>query len=406
MRTRPLLALCLAAALLLTTGCWDMRELNQLALVVAVGIDKADTPGRYLVSVQIARPGSKGKGKGGGQGGAGSGGAVYTASADGDTIFAAIRNLAQFTSRRLMWAHNNVIVIGESLAREDITPVIDFFTRNQELRMRTWIVVARDSDAKEVVAAKTGLEDIPADSISALFRYAQLPGETVRTDMNEVAASFFSPDLNPVISAMQLYERIVPPPGEQSQEHGGLLQVEMRGTALFYKRRLVGYVDSDAGRGLLWLRRQMRNTVFSVGCPGTPGKNMAIEVRSPQVEIQTNVSGPVPVFNVSIWTRGWLMEQDCVTNPMSTADLKTAAEHEFENHIRTSIQLALTAVQKELKTDVLRFGELVHREHPAWWRQNKSHWDDIFPRSVVKLSVTAEIPKMGLYTRPMNFHYH
>jgi len=151
-------------------GCWSARELNKLAIVMAVGIDKADEPGRYLVTAQIARPGTAASGVGGAGATAGGGDeTVHTTYADGDTLFAAIRNLAQFASRRIYWAHNNVVVIGEDVAREDITPVLDFFARNPELRLRAWLAIARDTTAREIVSAKTGIESVPANSLAALF---------------------------------------------------------------------------------------------------------------------------------------------------------------------------------------------------------------------------------------------
>lgn len=402
-RWRRTAALLVLTALL--TGCWDVREMNQLALVMAVGVDKGDEPGRYRVTVQIARPGSAG-GKGGGGGGGGGQGAepVYTASADGDTIFAAIRNLAQFTSRRIMWAHNNVIVIGEEVARDDISPVIDFFTRNQELRMRTWVVVAKGTDAKSIVSAKTGMEQIPADSISALFRYAQLPGESLTTDMNEVAAAYFSPDLHPVIAAMSLRERAVPAADSQG-EHGGAVQAELRGTALFQGNRLTGYIRQDAGRGLLWLRQEMRNAAVTIPCPeNRPGK-IAIEVRSPEVRISTAIRQGSPVFQVNIRAQGWLMEQDCPTNQMQILDLKDYAESAFAQEIQNQVEATLRVLQGELRTDAVKFGRLLHVQQPVWWRQNRERWNELFPDVTVQVNVRTGIPKMGLYTRPLKSHW-
>lgn len=39
---------------MLLTGCWNRRELNELAVVLAVGIDSAY--GQYAVSVQVSEP--------------------------------------------------------------------------------------------------------------------------------------------------------------------------------------------------------------------------------------------------------------------------------------------------------------------------------------------------------------
>jgi spore germination protein KC len=143
-----------------------MREINELGLVIAIGIDKsANSPNKYLVTVQIANPqpsSSSGDNKNEEK--------VWIASAEGKTIFAAIRELARFSSQRIMWAHNNVIIVGESLAQDDITPVIDFFTHNHELRMKTWIAVAK-GNANDFIVANAGMGSIPGQSLGDVFRY-------------------------------------------------------------------------------------------------------------------------------------------------------------------------------------------------------------------------------------------
>lgn len=397
---RVRLVALLVLALVLNTGCWDLREINHLALVLAVGVDKAEDSGRYLVTVQIARPAAEGKATSSSDATAASNaGSVYTASADGDTIFAAIRNLAQFTSRRIMWAHNNVIVIGESLARQEITPVLDFFTRNQELRMRTWVVVARGTSAKAIVAARTGIESVPANSISALFRYAQLPGESVTPEMDQVAAMFLEPDLQTVMAAASLTDRVVPT--ERAAEHGSTEQVELRGTAVFHQGRLVGFLDSDAGRGLRWLRREMRNAAVTIACPDKSGRNIAVEVHKPRVWIHSAVTNGKPFFSVVVRTEGWLVEQDCLTPDLTGAQLQEWAERAFAEKVEWSMREALTMLQQEYRTDAIRFGRILHVQHPGWWRQNRQRWDELFPTARVQISVTTHITKLGLYVRPM-----
>jgi spore germination protein KC len=403
---RPM-ALVLIGLLVLLTGCWDIREMNQLALVVAVGIDKLPESGRYEVTIQVARPGGSGGGKarGGGAGDAAGGSPIYVAAADGDTLFGAIRNLAQFTSRRIMWAHNNVVVIGESVARDDITPVMDFFTRNQELRMRTWVVVARGSTAKSVVAAQTGIEQVPADSISALFRYAQLPGESVKTDINDVVAAFFGPDVNPVIAAIKLNKRALRS-SEEPAAQKRVPQVELAGTAILHDQHVVGYVQRETGRGLLWLRMQMRNAVLTIPCPPGRKGNMAAEIRSPSVRVRTRIQRGVPAFDVRVETEAWLSEQDCITPEITADQLKRFAEQEMTRKIQAEIRQTLDLLQKEFKVDAINFGRQVHIQQPAWWRVNRNRWDEIFPTVPVQVTVQAHIPKMGLYVRPMNMNVH
>lgn len=58
-------AILLAAVLSITAmGCWNRRELDTLAIVTAVGVDKSKEDGRISITFQIMKP-SEIKGSGG-----------------------------------------------------------------------------------------------------------------------------------------------------------------------------------------------------------------------------------------------------------------------------------------------------------------------------------------------------
>ena len=63
---------------LFLSGCWNRRELNDLAIAVAAGVDWVD--GRYRLTVQVANPGTHRQRSGGPQAPA----TLFTA--EGDTI--------------------------------------------------------------------------------------------------------------------------------------------------------------------------------------------------------------------------------------------------------------------------------------------------------------------------------
>ncbi len=75
-----------------TTGCWDRRELNDLAIVMGIGLDKPQQSSENIqVTAEIARPGeikSVKKEEGGGSGGGSQG--YYNVKNTGDTLLDAL----------------------------------------------------------------------------------------------------------------------------------------------------------------------------------------------------------------------------------------------------------------------------------------------------------------------------
>ncbi|MGO4109025.1 Ger(x)C family spore germination protein [Paenibacillus sp. YAF4_2] len=86
MKQRTLAVLLLLPLLLAITGCWNRRELNDLAIAVGLGFDKVGD--QYLVSVQVVDPGEVASNKT-----SGARTPVTLYQAKGQTIFEAMRKI-------------------------------------------------------------------------------------------------------------------------------------------------------------------------------------------------------------------------------------------------------------------------------------------------------------------------
>ena len=111
---------------LLITGCWDKREINDLAIATAISIDKKDD--EYHVSAQVVLPTELSM-----KGGMGSS-PVTLYEASGKSVNEAIRKLTQVSPRIIYLGHLRVVVISEELAKEGIATTVDFLSRGWELR--------------------------------------------------------------------------------------------------------------------------------------------------------------------------------------------------------------------------------------------------------------------------------
>lgn len=159
-RSYPLFIL-LIVFLLFTTGCWNRRELNELAIALAIGIDSTKD-GQFLLTAQVVNPGELATGNSGGGTGT-SPTVIYQAK--GKTVFEAFRKMTKESPRKIYPSHLRILVIGESLAKKGIGKPLDLLTRDWELRSDFYIVVAKGMRAEEILKVPTSLEKIPANQI-------------------------------------------------------------------------------------------------------------------------------------------------------------------------------------------------------------------------------------------------
>ncbi|MDF2671248.1 MAG: grkc, partial [Paenibacillus sp.] len=125
---RKILACSVLLTLLTSTGCWDRKEVNDLAIVMATAIDQLDND-RVELSIQIFIPRSTGGAQELSSSGKSQSGSKSTMvhSASGTTVADAMSHLQAKLSRRLFWGHAEVFVFGEARARKGISDDMDYF---------------------------------------------------------------------------------------------------------------------------------------------------------------------------------------------------------------------------------------------------------------------------------------
>ena len=164
---RPVKAMIGLAAVigsLLLSGCME-TEPNDLAYVVALGFDKAEAPGNYVMTIQFARPTSI-SGSGGESGGSGKG-IVENIAVEAPNIYAGINLADHIVSKKLSLFHAKLIVFSEDVAKEGISDIMETFARNEELRPDIFLAVAPESAQEYLFKVKPVVEVNPA-------RYYQL----------------------------------------------------------------------------------------------------------------------------------------------------------------------------------------------------------------------------------------
>lgn len=166
MRRRLLLLNLLLLFSVLSGGCRDRNDVDDLAIVIGVGVDRV--PGRepILVTAQVVNPAAThipGAGGGGDQEKP-----FITLTGQGQSYGEAIRNLAKAFPRKLFFSHNKIVVLGKNFAEADISEAMDYMERDREFRRINWILVA-EKTANEVLETKMDIEKLPAQGVYTLL---------------------------------------------------------------------------------------------------------------------------------------------------------------------------------------------------------------------------------------------
>lgn len=385
----------LLSIILLTTGCWNRRELNELGIAVAAGVDKEGD--RYRLSVQVVDPGQVTAQKGA------SGGAAATLyTSEGDSVFEAARRITQISPRKIYFSHLRVFLIGESLARQGIGETLDFLFRDHEFRPDFYLVVAKGASALETLKIMTPLEPVPANKLFSSLETSEINwSPSIAITLDELIDNLASSGQNPVLTALEINGD--PKIGENKDNITSIstpTQLKYSGLAAFNKDKLVGWLNEQESRGYHDIHGGIKSTILHIPCPD--GGKVIIESIRSSTKVKGSVIQGQPQIDIQVTAEGNVGAAGCkkldITDPSTVPGL----EKEIEEKLIGFMEAAIEKAQRELKTDIFGFGEAIRRSNPKAWKTMEKNWnEEYFTGLPINIKTDFVIRRIGMTTNPV-----
>lgn len=403
--------------LLFLPGCWDRREINELAFISSFAFDLEGD--ERIVTAEIIRPAAV---AGGGEGGGGGSGAAalpqraaIISSERGNTFYAAGRRLALRLPRCAYVAHTTAVLVGEGLARQGLTEVLDFLDRQQEFRRSTFILVTRGPARGILIRAQGGLETTLGRELTGLDKWVKVSGYGFIPSVHDVLLDLSGKAAATAIPVLELSPQPLPPVvggqasrSDASARSGGqgvsgaaepeiVRTVRLNGAGLFHHDKLVGWFDERQSRGLAWVKNKVRRAVLELRC-AEDQKAVSVEITEAKSETKFLMHNGRIQALIKVEVEGSLLEQQCFHDFTTEAAIKSL-ESQIANIITEEINSAI-AEAKKAGTDVFDFGGTLYRKEPKLWKQIAPQWDEEFKKLPLTIQVKAKIRRTGLTGRP------
>ncbi|WP_042356005.1 Ger(x)C family spore germination protein [Bacillus rubiinfantis] len=397
MKRRMRLIFSILLLIPLLTGCWDQNELTDLALVMAVGIDKGENGDKFDVSFQIVVPSNVASGQMGGGGGEGPPVIVFKSS--GNNVTEAARKIKLQISRRLFFAHISIVAISEEVARENILDIIDGFDREPQFRTTTPFVITRDIKAEELLATLTNLDKLPAEKLTKTLEVTEARlGENLTVSLDDFLIMLTSNGKEPVLGGFTI--RGNPEKGISLQELNDTKMstvITGAGIAVFNTDKLVGWLDDGHARGAAWLMNKVKQTFINVPFAGKENAISMVPYVS-DTTIGISMRNGKPVANIKIETALRLSE---VNIPFDFQDPKKvpALQKNTAEQIKKDVEAAIRQAQS-YHADIFGFGERLYRKNPKQWKKVKENWNELFATMDYRVSVKTYFRESGSRNKP------
>ncbi len=391
MRRNASVACILCLLLVLASGCWSRRELNELAIVTGIGIDKIDN--QYMLSLQVLNMGQAGSEAPGG-GGGGSSLPVTTQYIKADSVFEGIRRLTTQLPRKLYFAHIRVLVFGEALAREGLRDILDLFVRDHEIRPDFYLIVTKGVEAREVMSQVVPIEQSPATALLKSLEISERNwAPTIAITLDEFITDLMKVGKEGVMTGLQLKGD-----SRKGQTDANLKSVHppssfrFSSIGVFKDDKLVGWLNEDEGRGFSYITNRVDATAMDIPC-GSGGRATVEMIRN-QSKLTGSAARGEPVVTVEVNAEGNIGDMSCkedLSKPETIYALERSAERKIERCIRQAVHKARQAG----RSDIFGFGEAIHRYDPRNWKRMEGGWNRYFMRVKVETRIDVKLRRTG-----------
>ncbi|WP_141905750.1 Ger(x)C family spore germination protein [Lysinibacillus sp. Y5S-8] len=380
--------ICLLCSLtLLLSGCWSKRELNELAIVVALGIDKIDE--EYEITVQIVDPSEISMRQASTQRSP-----VVSYHSRGETIFEAIRKMTTIAARKPYFAHLQVVVLGEDLAKEGISDSLDLIVRDHEFRKDFDVIMSHEATAKDVLNVLTPIEKVPANKmLNSLDVSEKAWGSTIAVNIDELVNTLSNKQKGALISAIEVHgDKNLGMDQTNVQRVKTPVLLQYAGLAVFKGDQYIGLLTEAESKSISFLNDKIQSTIEIIACPkkGT----LSTEITQSTTKVKGSFVHGKPKIDVQINVEQNVGEVECDIDLTKNKSIDYVNKKTAKG-IDERIEKTLEKIQQQYKVDVFGFGDALHRADAKQWKKIKNDWTTIFPDLAVDVHVKVTTQGLG-----------
>ena len=363
--------------LIILTGCWNYQELNDYAIVTGMAIDL--NKDEYEVSLLIANGDKSEDGN--------SKAKVTVSSGKGESIYEAIKSVSLATPKELYISHLSVIVISEDIARQGVTPVLDFLLREPQSHQNFYLIIAKDSKAKDCLSILTPLADYPSQNITYNIKMTeQLQGRITDASFNSFVSKILEKGNNPVTNSLIIIGSTDKGTNEEEQQNsiiGAYTKLDTLG--LFKDDKLIDWATMEESIGVNMILGDVNTFYVTIPCG-----NDNVVISSNNYEIKKDIEKDSITLNIQ--AEGMFNEVGCTIDLEDNNTIKKYQE-KVEDKIKIYINKAIDKA-KNIKSDVFGFGYLTYRKYPKYYN-SIDDWDQHFTNLTIKTNVKFNLKNKG-----------
>ena len=365
-------------------GCYNYKELNDLAITSAIGIDKSDNG--YKVTAQVVNTQKEGT-----DNNSSSDPKIIVYEHTSKTVQEAVRYMVLESPKRLYPNHMQVIIISEDVAKDGILESLDLFFRDSELQKNFYVLISKDVSANQILKTLTPADSIVSSNIKkSLESDSSYLGITELVTYDELINTYLNPNKEISLPSVTLKgkkkgsDKI-----DNIEQSDSSTKVVLSQMAIFKDDKMIGYLDDKQSIALSFIKGKINNTIIKYKCNGG---YVVVETTNSKSSINVDNKGN---FRIKKSGDAAINEVSCdinLENDNSISKINKQVNKEIKKNVNNTIKY----VKNNYNSDIFNFLDILYKNQYSLYKKISNDWyKDKFKDSKIDIDVDIKVVEKG-----------
>lgn len=366
------------------TGCYNYRELNDLAIVTAVSISKEKD--NYNIAVQVVNPKKD-------QDTSSSNEPDFIVyKSKGETLQAAFESLVKESPKRMYKTQMQILIIDEKMAKNNIKEVFEYLARNPEIRNEFNVLIGKSDNILETL---TPLDNLSSqnilDSLKASSKYL---GNTNLLTFNELLSDYQNEKTEMAIPVIKLTSQ----KNKDDKNTEKILEkttttpaIVLDNISIFKDNKLIGYLSTKETVSYNFINNNITLTNIKKDYPNN--KYIAYKILKSKSKLE--VTPKKHTITLTIKGNAEINEATYNIDLSKEKNIKKL-EKSLNKRLEKMITSSFNSTRKKYNSDIYGFEDLYYKKDPKYYTKIKKDWDSKeFQKIKLKVKSNIKIVEQG-----------
>ena len=346
--------------LFILTGCYNYRELNDLAIISGVSISMEDE--EYKVTLEIVNPKKQQSSDNTSEPDF----IIYSAS--DESIQKAFREVIKESPKKAYGAQMDVLIIDESVANDGINKILDFLARDPEVRSEFYVLISKDN---EVLQVTTPLENISSQNIlDSLKSNNTYLGISNLVTYHDLIDNYLNNNIELALPSIEVIGNEKEGESTQNTEKTETdASAILSNIAVFKDNKLLGYLTEDESLVYNFVMGNVKTTLIKNEYDNDEfvineiiNTKTKLESIPEDNKVTVNISGKASISEVNY---------KCDLNE---SDVIEKIEKDLNKEIEEMISEGISSIIAKYNSDIFGFADLYYKTDPKYYNDIKNDW--------------------------------